>query len=92
MRVRDGELEKILRLLATELQARGQLPLEEGFIDASFTGRKKGGSQLAILSAAKARRFSRSALVTVFLSPSGDTRHTRILRANSRLMFATHAR
>jgi hypothetical protein len=42
MRVRDGELEKILRLLVTELQARGQLPLEEGFIDASFTGRKKG--------------------------------------------------
>jgi transposase len=29
--VREGKLEKILRLLATELQARGQLPLGEGF-------------------------------------------------------------
>ena len=41
--VRNGKLEKILRLLATELQARGQWPLDEGFIDASFTGAKKGG-------------------------------------------------
>ena len=67
--VRDGKLEKILRLLATELQARGQLPLEEGFIDASFTGAKKGGSRLALPSAAKAPRSSPSALITVFLSP-----------------------
>jgi hypothetical protein len=28
----------MLRLLATKLQTRGQWPLEEGFIDASFTG------------------------------------------------------
>src|ERR1700730_1069979 len=67
--VRDGKLEKILRLLATELQARGQLPLEEGFIDTSFTGAKKGGSRLALPSAAKAPRSSPSALITVFLSP-----------------------
>src|ERR1700730_2134292 len=61
--VRDGKLEKILRLLATELQARGQLPLEEGFIDASFTGAKKWGSRLALPSAAKAPRSSPSALI-----------------------------
>lgn len=41
--VREGKLEKILRLLATELRARGQWPLDEGFIDASFTGARKGG-------------------------------------------------
>jgi transposase len=40
--VRDGKLEKILQRLAGELQARGQLPLAEGFIDASFSGAKGG--------------------------------------------------
>ncbi|HEV2468407.1 MAG TPA: transposase [Candidatus Sulfotelmatobacter sp.] len=41
--VRAGKLERILRVLAEELQARGKLDLEEAFIDASFTGAKKGG-------------------------------------------------
>jgi len=40
--VRDGKREQGLRVLAAELHARGQLPLEEAFIDASFTGAKKG--------------------------------------------------
>jgi transposase len=35
----------ILRVLAEELQARGKLQLEEAFIDASFTGAKKGASR-----------------------------------------------
>src|SRR5690348_6588699 len=67
--VRDGKLAKLLRVLAAELHARGQLPLEEGFIDASFTGAKKGGSPWAPPSAAKAPRSSPSPLITVFLSP-----------------------
>src|SRR6266851_9539747 len=67
--VRDGKLEKILRLLATELQTRGQWPLDEAFIDASFTGAKKGGSPLALPSAAKGRRSWPSPMITVFLSP-----------------------
>src|SRR5207249_1414607 len=41
--VREGKLERILRVLAKELHARGKLQLEEAFIDASFTGAKKGG-------------------------------------------------
>jgi transposase len=41
--VREGRLERILRVLAEKLQARGKLKLEEAFIDASFTGAKKGG-------------------------------------------------
>lgn len=41
--VREGTLERILRVLAKKLQARGKLQLEEAFIDASFTGAKKGG-------------------------------------------------
>ena len=40
--VREGKLERILRALAEELQARGKLQLEEAFIDASFTGQKRG--------------------------------------------------
>ena len=40
--VREGKLERILRVLAEELQVRGKLQLEEAFIDASFTGAKKG--------------------------------------------------
>ena len=67
--VRDGKLEKILRLLATELQARGLWPLDEGFIDASFTGAKKGGSPLGRPSAAKGPRSLPSPMITVFLSP-----------------------
>ena len=41
--VQEGKLERILQALAEELQARGKLHLEEAFIDASFTGAKKGG-------------------------------------------------
>jgi transposase len=40
--VREGKMERILRVLAEELQARGKLHLEEAFIDASFTGEKRG--------------------------------------------------
>jgi len=38
----EGKLEEILRVLAEQLHARGKLELEEGFIDASFTGQKRG--------------------------------------------------
>ena len=37
-----GKLEHILGALAEELQARGKLDPEEAFIDASFTGAKRG--------------------------------------------------
>lgn len=40
--VREGKLEGILRVLAEELHARRKLQLAEAFIDASFTGAKKG--------------------------------------------------
>jgi transposase len=40
--VRESKLERILRALVEELQARGKLQLEEAFIDASFTGARKG--------------------------------------------------
>ena len=67
--VREGKLERILRVLAEELQARGRLQLEEAFIDASFTGVKKGASQSGPPNAAKGRKSSLSPMITVFLSP-----------------------
>ena len=51
--VREGKLESILRVLAEDLHARGQLELEEAFIDASFRGAKKGASRSGPPSAAK---------------------------------------
>jgi transposase len=67
--VREGKLEGLLRVLAEELYARGKLQLEEAFIDASFTGAKKGAARSGPPSAARGRKSSRSPMVTVFLSP-----------------------
>ena len=67
--VREEKLERILRVLAEELHARGKLRLEEAFIDASFTGAKKGASPSGPPSAARGRKSSLSPMITVFLSP-----------------------
>ena len=53
--VREGRLERILRALAEELQARRKLELEEALIDASFTGARKGASRSGPRNAAKGR-------------------------------------
>ena len=80
--VREGNLEGILRVLAEELQARGKLQLEEAFIDASFTGAKKGASRSGRPSAAKGRKSSLSPMITVFLWPL-VSKALRRMRANS---------
>ena len=67
--VRSGKLEECLRRLARHLHARGQLNLEEAFVDATFASAKKGVSPSAPPAAARARRSSLSPLLTVFLSP-----------------------
>jgi len=67
--VQAGKLERILRVLAQELQTRGKLNFEEAFIDASFTGAKKGALRSGLPNAAKARKFSLSPMIAVFLSP-----------------------
>ena len=58
--VQAGKLERILRVLAQELQTRGKLNFEEAFIDASFTGAKKGALRSGLPNAAKARKSSLS--------------------------------
>src|ERR1700758_690826 len=67
--VREGKLERILHVLAELLQARGRLQLEEAFIDASFTGAKKGASRLGPPDAARERKSLLSLMVTAFPSP-----------------------
>jgi transposase len=67
--VRTGKLERALTLLARHLHERGQLNLDEAFVDATFASAKKGALPSAPRGAARARRLSLSPLVTVFLSP-----------------------
>ena len=67
--VRSGKLEKTLTLLARHLHERGQLSLDEAFVDATFASAKKGALPSAPRGAARVRRSSLSPLATVFLSP-----------------------
>jgi len=67
--VRTGKLEEALRRLARYLHERGELNLEEAFVDATFASAKKGALPSVPRVAARARRSSLSPLLTVFLSP-----------------------
>jgi transposase len=69
--VRKGRLERILRVLAEDLLARGALDLEEAFIDASFSSAKKGAIVLVQRAAEKGPRSWQLQTAMVFLSPSG---------------------
>ncbi len=67
----EGILDGILWALCEDLLARGQLGLDETFIDASFIGAKKGAIALVQHAAAKGARSWQSRTAMVFLSPSG---------------------
>jgi hypothetical protein len=67
--VRTGKLEEALKPMARHLHERGQLNLEEAFVDATFASAKKGASPLVPPVAARARKSLLSPLITVFLSP-----------------------
>ena len=69
--VREGTLVQLLRALAEDLLARGQLDLAETFIDATFAGAKKGAVLLVQHAAAKGARSWQSRTAMVFLSPWG---------------------
>src|SRR5271163_234374 len=66
---RSGLLTRLLRKLAEDLRDRGKLDLSESFIDASFSGAKKGALGSALQSAAKAAKSWQSQTAMVFLSP-----------------------
>jgi transposase len=69
--VGEGVLDGILWALCEDLLARGELGLDETFIDASFIGAKRGAITLVERAAAKGARSWQSRTATVFLSPSG---------------------
>ena len=59
----------ILRLILQDLVDRGEIDLEEGPIDASFSEAKKGALELVKRSAAKGARSWQLQTAMVFLSP-----------------------
>jgi len=80
--VREGTLVTVLRALAEDLLARGQLDLSETFIDAWFSSAKKGAVQLVQHAAAKGPRSWQSRTAVVFLSPWG-LQALRLMKPNS---------
>ena len=69
--VGEGALVELLRTLAQDLVARGDLDLAETFIDATFSGAKKGAVLLVQHAAAKGPRSWQLRSAMVFLSPLG---------------------
>src|ERR1700720_1241422 len=66
---RSGLLTHLLQKLAEDLRDRGKLDLSESFIDASFSGGKKGALVSALQNAAKAAKSWQSQTAMGFLSP-----------------------
>src|SRR6476646_5339840 len=67
---RAGVLRDLLACLAEDLRQRGKLDLTEGFVDATFTGAKKGAPLSVLRAVAKATNSWQSSTAAVFLSPS----------------------
>jgi transposase len=65
----SGIIFKLLRKLANDLIERGELDVDEGFIDGTFSAAKKGVLELVRQSAAKGARSWQSQTALVFLSP-----------------------
>jgi transposase len=61
--------EKILTVLAEDMEQRGKIDLEECFIDGTFSSAKKGGVRSEKPSEARVPRSWRSETAMVFLSP-----------------------
>ncbi len=87
--LREGILQGILWALCEDLLARGQLGLEEGFIDASFMGAKKGAMALVERSSAKGASSWQSQTAMVFLSPFGLRALRRMSKSWLRLRSST---
>jgi transposase len=66
---RSGLLTRLLQKLAEDLRDRGKLDLSESFIDASFSGAKKGALPWVPPNAAKAAKSWQLQTAMVFLSP-----------------------
>jgi transposase len=67
---RNGTFERILQALAQDMETRGDITLEECFIDGTFASAKKGELVLAPRNGAKAQKSWSFATETLFRSPS----------------------
>ena len=90
--VREGTLVAVLRTLAEDLLARGQLDLSETFIDASFSSAKKGAVRLVQHAAAKGPRSWQLRTDVVFLSPWGLQALRLMKPSSSRLPSSSASR
>jgi transposase len=79
---REGKRERILHVLAGELQTCGKLRLEEALVDASFTGATNDALLPDPPSPARGRQPSLSTMITVFVLPF-VSKALRRTRANS---------
>jgi len=68
--VRQGLFKNVLKILAEDLQERGEIDVKECFIDGSFAPSKKGVQVLAKLSGARGARSWQLQTLLVFQSPS----------------------
>jgi transposase len=83
--VGEGVLGELLCTLAKDLVARGDLDLAETFIDATFSGAKKGAVRLVQHAAAKGPRSWQLRTAMVFLSPWGLQALRRMKLGSSKL-------
>ena len=81
---RDGLLTGVLTRLAEDLRDRGKLDLSEMFIDATFSGAKKGALLSARLAEEKAVKSWRLSTAMVFLSPSASPALRRMKQNSSK--------
>jgi transposase len=82
---RSGLLTRLLQKLAEDLRDRGKLDLSEAFIDASFSGAKKGALVSALQNAVKAAKSWQSQTAMVFLSPCTWPALDQMKRSSSKL-------
>ena len=66
---RSGVIASILKSLAEDLVARGELDLSESFVDATFAPAKRGAPALGPRSGVRGPRSWQSRTLEVFLSP-----------------------
>ena len=80
---RAGVLDRLLAALARDLEQRGQIKLDEGFVDGRFSAAKKGGLGSARPSGARAARSWRLQTALVFLAPYPQQVLRRMRRPSS---------
>jgi len=67
---KSGTFAKIMRVLAADLEARGEISLKECFIDGTFTKAKRGAPGSVKPELARVQRSWRLQTALLFLSPS----------------------